>query len=199
MPSTPMSARRRMFSHGKVPSMYCRPRGLNSPWVSSRTVATMRFCSSVSLKRNAPASSTVMDVLMAAGRRGAASCQAGLEKSDQLRGGNHARRRVGGGLLTVHKTVLGVGVILPAGRGGALEQRLLERRIRLRAGDVVVAGLDDVHRAADLGGKRDGVLLLVGEQRRLDRRVDRAAGFDPGVPGSGHQREAPAEAEADHA
>ena len=41
-----------MFSQGNAPFMYCRPRGLNSLWVSSRTVATMRLCSSVSLKRN---------------------------------------------------------------------------------------------------------------------------------------------------
>src|SRR4029453_6604856 len=101
MPSTPISARRRMLSQGNVPSMYCRPRGLNSPWVSSRTVPTMRFWSSLGLKRNPAAFSAITDVLMAAGGRGtaAASYQAGLEKGDQLRGGEHARRRIGGGVL----------------------------------------------------------------------------------------------------
>src|SRR4029450_11380077 len=117
MPSTPISARGRMLSQGNVPSMYCRPRGLNSPWVSSRTVPTMRFCSSLSLKRNPAAFSAITDVLMAAGGRGAgaASYPAGLEKGDQLRGGEHARRRIGGGFLAVHETVLGVGIILPGG------------------------------------------------------------------------------------
>src|SRR5262245_5768186 len=39
MPSTPISASWRMFSQGKEPSSSACPRGLNSPWTSSRTAA----------------------------------------------------------------------------------------------------------------------------------------------------------------
>src|SRR5262249_44187233 len=42
----PSSARARMFSHGKVPSMYLSARGRNSFCARSRTVATKRRCSS---------------------------------------------------------------------------------------------------------------------------------------------------------
>src|SRR5215471_226604 len=50
MPSTPISASRFMFGHGKVPSIYFCAFGLNSFSTSSLTVATMLRCCSVRLK-----------------------------------------------------------------------------------------------------------------------------------------------------
>src|SRR4029077_15191652 len=91
------------------------------------------------------------------------SQQAGLEEGDEVRGGDNGRRRVGRRFLAMHEAVLGVWIVLPNGGRRTLVQRLLERCIGLHAGDVIVAGLDDVHGAPDVGGKRDSVLLLVGE------------------------------------
>src|SRR6476620_11663971 len=150
MPSTPTFARLAMFGQGNAPFMYCRPRGLNSLWVRSRTVATMRRCSSVSLNRNG--SSALIGRFIGRSQPGRRpdplSQQAGLEEGDELRRGDHGRRRVCGRLLAVHEAVLGVRIVLPDRGRGALVQRLLERRVGLNGGDMVVPGLDDAHGAA---------------------------------------------------
>src|SRR5262249_57158923 len=99
-----------------------------------------------------------------------ASRQGGLEKGDELWRGDDGRRGIGRRLLAVHEAVLGVGIVLPHGGRGALVQRLPERGVGLHGGDVIVAGLDDVNGAADIGRKRDRVLLLVGKPRGFDRR-----------------------------
>src|SRR3954468_18618507 len=199
MPSTPTLARLAMFGQGNAPFMYCRPRGLNSLWVRSRTVATMRRCSSVSLNRNG--SSALIAGSSGGHSRSTArslSQQAGREEGDDLRRGDHGRRRVCCRLLAVHKTVLGIRIVLPDRGRGALVQRVLERGVGLNAGDMIVPGLDDAHGATDVGGARDCVQLLAGQARVIDRRVGRGAGLDPGVLRGGHERIAAAKTEADH-
>src|SRR3954452_24429433 len=137
MPSTPTFAKLAMFSQGNAPFMYCRPRGLNSLWVRSRTVATMRRCSSVSLNRNGSSALMAGSLRSQPGRRpDPPSQQAGLEEGDELRRGDHGRRRVCGWLLAVHEAVLGVRIVLPDRGRGARVQRLLERRVGLNAGDM---------------------------------------------------------------
>ena len=95
--------------------------------------------------------------------------------------------------------MLGVGIILPNGRRRALVQRLPECGIGLHAGDVIVAGLDDVNGATDIGRERDRILLLVGKPGVFDRWIGGGAGLDPLVLRRGHQDVAAAEAEAEHA
>src|SRR3979409_449513 len=201
MPSTPTFARLAMFSQGNAPLMYCRPRGLNSLWVRSRTVAMMRRCSSVSLNRNESSALMIASSVCHSRASGPIrlSQQPGLEEGAELRRGDHGRRRVGDWLLAMHEAVLGIGIVLPNGRRGTLVQRLFERCIGLHAGDVIVAGLDDMHGAPDVCSKRDRVLLLVGKTRAFDRRVGGGAGFDPRVPRGGHEHIAPTKTEAQHA
>ncbi len=111
-----------MFSQGNVPFMYCRPRGLNSLWVSSRTVATMRRCSSVSLNRNESSALMMASSGGPCRANGPIRCHSrqACEKGDELRRGDHGRRRVGRRLLAMHEAVLGVGIILPDRGRGAL-------------------------------------------------------------------------------
>src|SRR6516162_5243250 len=133
-----------------------------------------------------------------ANQPGLASRQAGLEKGDELRRGDDGRRGIGRWLLAVHEAVLGVGIILPNGWRRALVQVLLKRRIGLHAGDVIVAGLDDVNGATDIGRERDRVLLLVGKPRVFDRRIGGGASLDPLVLCRGYEHIAAAETEAEH-
>ena len=60
----------------------------------------------------------------------------------------------------MHEAVLGVGIVLPHRRRGALVQRLLERRIGPRLGDVVVAGIPgDEATVKTFSRKRSKVVL----------------------------------------
>src|SRR5262245_1053708 len=128
---------------------------------------------------------------MAAGGR-PASREAALEKCDELRGGKRSGRRVGGRLLAMHEAVLGVGIILPDGRRCPLVQRLAQRGIGLHSCDMVVARLEDVNRAGDIGRERDRVVLLIGKPRVLDGGISGGARLHSFFLRGGNQRITPA-------
>src|SRR5579885_3833280 len=120
------------------------------------------------------------------------------EEGAHLRPGEAVGDRVRRALV-VHEAVIGLGIVLHDGRRLAPLQALLQAEEGVVAGDVVAAGIEELHGAGDVAGDRHRVVRLVRRARLADRGINRGAGLDPAVARGQQEHEPAAEAEADRA